>query len=200
MGDVSLYNVNDGLTGRDGGPYLDEEMDRNAETVRARIEGREPDYDNPGSTAGTVLVTAGTLLANNGVNNLPSTDNSAEAKDSAVKAIADSKDNNLNVRATVSAEDYASVDPDNLPDPSTSTNPSLVSKDADDDSDGLGSDAPRPPKSDKPKPTAPKTKTLKADKAPKTHPAHSAHTNPSTAKKAAPKSVEAPVSVTVPKV
>jgi hypothetical protein len=37
------------------GIYLDDIQRRDAETVRARIEGREPDYDNPGTTAGDVL-------------------------------------------------------------------------------------------------------------------------------------------------
>lgn len=62
MGDVNLYNPHDGLTGRDGGPYLDEVERRNAETIRAAKEGREPDYDNAAATAGTPLVT-GPVLA-----------------------------------------------------------------------------------------------------------------------------------------
>lgn len=41
-----LYNANDGLFGRDGGPYLDEEQRRTQEVVNARREDREPDFDN----------------------------------------------------------------------------------------------------------------------------------------------------------
>lgn len=38
---VPLYNVNDGLGGRNGGPYLDEELHRRATMDAARREGRE---------------------------------------------------------------------------------------------------------------------------------------------------------------
>ena len=60
---VALYNANDGVVGRDGGPYLDiVEMER-AETIRARREDREPDYDpaNMASTPGIQLVPANRL-------------------------------------------------------------------------------------------------------------------------------------------
>lgn len=63
MGDVTLYNPHDGLTGRDGGPYLDQEERRLAEIVRARVENREPDFDNAPATAGTPLVSAAVLVA-----------------------------------------------------------------------------------------------------------------------------------------
>lgn len=55
---VKLYNANDGIVGRTGGPYLDEEEMEAAEIRRAKVEGREPDLDNPGSTAGVHLVPA----------------------------------------------------------------------------------------------------------------------------------------------
>lgn len=58
----SLYNPHDGLTGRDGGPYLDQEEARLAEILRAKVEGREPDFKNPAATAGTPLVTATELV------------------------------------------------------------------------------------------------------------------------------------------
>ena len=61
---MKLYNANDGVVGRDGGPYLDVvEMER-AEQVRARKEEREPDF-NPetmASTAGVNLVPANRLI------------------------------------------------------------------------------------------------------------------------------------------
>lgn len=69
---VKLFNPNDGLTGRDGGPYLDQEEARIAEERRARVEGREPDYDNPGVTAGIPLTTAAQMIHNVNVSSLPS--------------------------------------------------------------------------------------------------------------------------------
>lgn len=60
---VDLFNPHAGLTGRDGGPYLDQEERRLAEVRRAAIEDREPDFDNAPATAGTPLVTAGELAA-----------------------------------------------------------------------------------------------------------------------------------------
>lgn len=100
--DRALYNANDGLTGRGGGPYLDQEEDILAEERRARIEGRKPDLKNPPASAGTVLVTAGQLLANAGVNNLPSVQNAtAGGEEAAVKALADSDDTALKARGKV---------------------------------------------------------------------------------------------------
>lgn len=61
---VDLYNLNDGVHGRDGGPYLDQEQARTAEKIRARLEDREPDLDNPPPHQGSVLVTADALIAN----------------------------------------------------------------------------------------------------------------------------------------
>lgn len=58
---VDLFNPHDGLTGRDGGPYLDEVERRNAETIRAAKEDRKPDYDKAPATAGTPLVTGAVL-------------------------------------------------------------------------------------------------------------------------------------------
>lgn len=57
-----LYNPNDRLTGRDGGPYLDQEQAKAAEVIRAQREGREPDLENPGAYAGIPLSTADQLL------------------------------------------------------------------------------------------------------------------------------------------
>lgn len=53
---VNFYNIHDGLRGRDGGPYLDQMEREAAEIQRAKVEDREPDLDNPGSSAGTPLV------------------------------------------------------------------------------------------------------------------------------------------------
>lgn len=97
----ALYNANDGLTGRDGGPYLDVEEDRRAEVVRARVENREPDLDNPPASAGTVLLTANQALQNAGVTNLPSQDDASASTnaESALKGIAEDDSNNLKARA-----------------------------------------------------------------------------------------------------
>lgn len=60
--EVTLYNPHAGLTGRDGGPYLDQVERIEAEKRRAFVEDREPDLDNAPATAGTPLVTGGQLL------------------------------------------------------------------------------------------------------------------------------------------
>lgn len=95
---VELFNPHDGLTGRDGGPYLDEVERRNAETIRAAAEKREPDYDNAPAVAGTPLVT-GAVLANiaNPSSNPSMQTNDVQANN--VSAIAKSKDTALNVFA-----------------------------------------------------------------------------------------------------
>lgn len=59
---TKLYNLHDGLTGRDGGPYLDQVEREAAEVRRAKVEGREPDLEHPGTTAGDPLVTARQLV------------------------------------------------------------------------------------------------------------------------------------------
>lgn len=65
-----LYNPNDGLTGRDGGPYLDEVQAVQAEERRAKIEGRKP--GDPSGIAGIPLITAAQLRVADEVNNNPS--------------------------------------------------------------------------------------------------------------------------------
>lgn len=57
-----LYNPNDRLTGRDGGPYLDQVQAAQDEVYRAQREDREPDLDNPPANAGIPLSTAAQLL------------------------------------------------------------------------------------------------------------------------------------------
>lgn len=59
---VPVYNVNDGIHGRQGGPYLDEELLRRQEELAARAEGREVDYTNIGGSTGVQLVTGEELL------------------------------------------------------------------------------------------------------------------------------------------
>lgn len=96
----ALYNANDGLTGRDGGPYLDIEEARQAEVNRARVEDREPDFDNMPASAGIVLVTAGQALANGTVNNLPSQSNNVTVSaEAALKGVADDDGNALKVHS-----------------------------------------------------------------------------------------------------
>lgn len=80
-----LFNPNDSITGRDGGPYLDEEEARVAEERRARIEGRKPNFDNPPATAGIPLVTSAELLSTATINNIPSQDGFIGASDLLVK-------------------------------------------------------------------------------------------------------------------
>lgn len=57
-----LYNPNDGITGRDGGPYLDEVETVEAEKRRAVVEGRKPNLEKPPASAGIQLSTASQML------------------------------------------------------------------------------------------------------------------------------------------
>jgi hypothetical protein len=63
MAETPLYNPNDGLVGRDGGPYLDEVQAEQDEIRRAKAENRKPDLKSPGPNAGIQLSTAGQMLA-----------------------------------------------------------------------------------------------------------------------------------------
>jgi hypothetical protein len=72
---VPLFNANDRLTGRDGGPYMDIEQAKLAEVRRAEVEGREPDLDNPPAFAGIQLNTAGQQEFTIGVSGIASQDN-----------------------------------------------------------------------------------------------------------------------------
>lgn len=87
----NLYNPHAGLTGRDGGPYLDQEERRLAEVRRAAIEGREPDFDNAPAVAGTPLVTAGQLIQQANPTSNPSQAN-ADPYAYAVDSLAQSED------------------------------------------------------------------------------------------------------------
>jgi hypothetical protein len=53
---VNLYDANKGKAKRTGGPYRDEIEAEQAELIRAKMEKRDPDFDNPGPYAGTRLV------------------------------------------------------------------------------------------------------------------------------------------------
>lgn len=128
---VSLFNPHDGLTGRDGGPYLDEEERRLAEIRRAAVEDREPDfsYENIPASAGTPLVTAGELvrMAN------PASNPSMEAVDASVAGVeARAKDKDSLLTVFAEREDISQ----DLPDVSNPhDNPAslvYVSKDPDD--------------------------------------------------------------------
>lgn len=105
---VDLYNPNDGLTGRDGGPYLDLEEARLAEERRARAEGRKPDFDSVHGYAGLPLVTAGQLVRDVSTLNVPSRDGTPVLEDAAAKFA--SSDN-------VSATPVASVEVDTSSEP-----------------------------------------------------------------------------------
>lgn len=60
---VKLYNANDGLHGRDGGPYLDEVEALRHERINAAKEGREVDLNNVNSYPGIVLRTPAQQIA-----------------------------------------------------------------------------------------------------------------------------------------
>lgn len=59
---VPLFQASHGLSGRDGGPYLDDEQRIAQEELNARREGRAPDLDNPALAPSTSLVTEAQLL------------------------------------------------------------------------------------------------------------------------------------------
>lgn len=55
---IPLFNANDGIHGRDGGPYLDQVEAKHFEEFQAARDGGEPDYDNPRGYPGIQLNTA----------------------------------------------------------------------------------------------------------------------------------------------
>jgi len=59
---LNLYNANHGKVPRTGGPYRDDIEMEQAELMRAKAENRDPDFDNPPPSAGTVLVPASQLV------------------------------------------------------------------------------------------------------------------------------------------
>jgi hypothetical protein len=59
---VKFYIAQEGLATRDGGPYLDQVERESAEVWRAKVEEREPDFENASATAGTPLVTFNKLI------------------------------------------------------------------------------------------------------------------------------------------
>lgn len=66
--ETDFYTPFDGTRGRAGGVYLDMQERVDAEEVRAKSEGRKPNYDNPPATAGTPLVTEANLIDNSFAN------------------------------------------------------------------------------------------------------------------------------------
>lgn len=110
--DVPLYNPNDGLYGRGGGPYLDEEQAREAEIRRARVEGREPDLENPGAYAGIQLQTAAQMIANRSLDvNRVGVSGVMEPGEDVFEKSAKSKDTALKVQDKIPA---AAFDPKGL--------------------------------------------------------------------------------------
>jgi hypothetical protein len=134
--DINLFNPHDGLTGRDGGPYLDQEERRLAEIVRAAKEDREPDLESAPATAGTPLVTAGVLVAMANPASNPSQEN-ADPYGLAVNSLA--KDENFPVNAfssrqTTEDEDRQKEAEENATDHlENPANPTLVSHDEGED-------------------------------------------------------------------
>jgi hypothetical protein len=106
-----LFNPNDSITGRDGGPYLDEEEAREAEIRRARVEGREPDLEKPPATAGIPLVTSSELLSTATINNIPSQDGVVGASDLLIKGAVDDPNVLLQPRGERDVEALRDADP-----------------------------------------------------------------------------------------
>jgi hypothetical protein len=135
--DVKLYNPHDGITGRDGGPYLDQEERRLAEIVRAAKEDREPDFENAPATAGTPLVTAAVLVAT--VN--PASNPSQENADPVVLAVAkllDDEDYNVSPFSVREKTDQEKENEKAANDASIHNNPSNSTIRSTDDGDDNG--------------------------------------------------------------
>jgi hypothetical protein len=112
-----LYNANDGVTGRDGGPYLDIVEAEEAEKRRAKAEGREPDLDHPPATAGIQLNSAAQMLYTEHVNSTPSRSNTAVADaDRRFDALHDDEDVPLEAYAEIPDEALTNKSADELPD------------------------------------------------------------------------------------
>lgn len=139
-GDVNLFNPHDGLTGRDGGPYLDQEERRLAEIVRSAKEDRKPDFDNAPATAGTPLVTASELVGMANPASIPSQSEAVGALTNAVETLA--KDESFPVSAFTSRDETEaekeakrlaeSNDPHDNP-----ANPSVISRDSDEEAESV---------------------------------------------------------------
>ena len=110
----SLYNPNDGITGRDGGPYLDEVQAHEAEKARAIVEGRKPDLENPPATAGIQLRSAAQILTGlNTVNSVPSKQNISDEQAERFFARADDDiDDNVRVWSEIPDEAFAEPEPE----------------------------------------------------------------------------------------
>jgi len=113
MGNEALYNSNDSTTGRDGGPYLDVHQAEQSEVNRARIEDREPDFENLPANAGIQLNRAGQQMRTEPVNNLPSQDGRTGIGYSAVGSMdALVKDEDVLLKPWTEVDDDALTDDD----------------------------------------------------------------------------------------
>lgn len=126
---VQLFNPNDGVTGRDGGPYLDQVEAVRAEQIRAQKENREPDLVNPPATAGIPLNTARQQLYTLEVNNLPS-QSSRNVNDGEVflRASAESEDTLLTAHSDIPRDMVSGADSADgvLPGGLMDTNPAAI--------------------------------------------------------------------------
>jgi len=116
--------------GRDGGPYLDQVECERAEVLRAKVEDREPDFDNPPPVAGTPLVTGAQLAAM--VN--PSSNPSQAMRDpmaDAIDAMAEHDEFPVTSVATFETADLTA------PPAYAAADPTIVSVDADSDQEPI---------------------------------------------------------------
>src|SRR4051812_36441489 len=132
--DVKLYNPHDGLTGRDGGPYADQDERRLAEIVRAAKEGREPDFEHAPATAGTPLVTASELVRIANPTSNPSQEN-ADPYGAAVEFLSDNEDFPVDAFSKRSKTDQEKENEQNAEDAdihNNPANPTIMSHDDED--------------------------------------------------------------------
>jgi len=95
---VDLYNLNANVGAGQSSLSYENQISRITEERRAAVEGRDPDYENPGANVGTVYVTASGLLQAASVN---APDSFLAFQTQAVKNLADSDDNDLQVAVQV---------------------------------------------------------------------------------------------------
>ena len=132
--DVKLFDVHQGLTGRDGGPYLDQIERIEAEKRRAVIEDREPDDltkpEQLTATAGTPLVTGAQLVAMANPASNPSMQGADPIAD-AITTVSQNDDFPVNVHSE--RPDISSKPDEPRADKTDPSNPTLGSKDPEDD-------------------------------------------------------------------
>jgi len=123
---VDLYNANDGIHGRDGGPYLDQEEAKHWEAIHAAREGRTPDLTNPGAYPGILLRSASEQVNNYNPTLLAGDERRDHSKFQAKPVVTDSPvvESNLTDFSLTDTEDKGDFNEFETIDPPLKDNPS----------------------------------------------------------------------------